>query len=163
MSTDPSDFAKGFEAAAEGGLDPTQQMQMSLVTESCPFKGVFALGAGFALGGVFGMFMSSMDTTTNMEEFTKKSTKEQMRLTLKDMGQRSYSSAKNFAVVGAIFSGTECVIETFRAKNDIYNGVSAGCITGAVLAAKSGPAAMATGCVGFAAFSAAIDAYMRSS
>ena len=27
------------------------------------------------------------------------------------MGTRSYSSAKNFAMVGAIFSGTECCIE----------------------------------------------------
>jgi len=27
------------------------------------------------------------------------------------MGSRSFSSAKNFALVGAIFSGTECCIE----------------------------------------------------
>ncbi|KAJ3082070.1 Mitochondrial import inner membrane translocase subunit tim22 [Rhizoclosmatium hyalinum] len=158
--TQPSDFQRGFDAAAQGGMDPMMAMAMSQLTESCPFKSVMALGAGFALGGLFGMFMSSMDTTTNMDEFTKKSTKEQIRLTLKDMGQRSYSSAKNFAVVGAVFSGTECVIETYRAKNDIYNGISAGCITGAALAAKGGPVAMGTGCAGFAAFSAAIDYYV---
>lgn len=38
--------------------------------------------------------------------------------------------------VGALFSGTECLIETYRAKNDIYNGVAAGCSTGGILAAK---------------------------
>ena len=27
------------------------------------------------------------------------------------MGSRSYSSAKNFGIVGAIFAGTECCIE----------------------------------------------------
>lgn len=95
------------------------------------------------------------------------------------MGSRSFSSAKNFALVGAIFSGTECCIEgvrltkvrlcilltylgyQFRAKNDLKNGIAAGCITGGVLGAKAGPQAAALGCAGFAAFSAAIDYYMR--
>lgn len=77
------------------------------------------------------------------------------------MGKRSWSSAKNFGTVGAIFSGTECVIEGFRAKNDIYNGVAAGCLTGGALAIGAGPQAAAIGCAGFAAFSAAIDTYMR--
>jgi import inner membrane translocase subunit TIM22 len=87
--------------------------------------------------------------------------KEQLRRGFKDMGQRSYSSAKNFGKVGAIFAGTECCIEGLRAKNDLSNGVIAGCITGGVLAAPAGPQAAAVGCAGFAAFSAAIDYYMR--
>jgi len=52
-------------------------------------------------------------------------------------------------------------ITQFRAKNDLYNGVAAGCITGGALAAKAGPQAAALGCAGFAGFSAAIDYYMR--
>jgi hypothetical protein len=87
--------------------------------------------------------------------------KEQLRKGFKDMGQRSFSSAKNFGKVGAIFAGTECCIEGYRAKNVLSNGVIAGCITGGVLAAPAGPQAAALGCGGFAAFSAAIDAYMR--
>ncbi|RKO88030.1 mitochondrial inner membrane translocase subunit Tim17/Tim22/Tim23/peroxisomal protein PMP24, partial [Blyttiomyces helicus] len=110
---------------------------------------------GLGIGAMFGMFMSSVDWQSNTEEFRAKSTREQMRLTLKDMGSRSYSTAKNFAVVGAIFSGTECLIETYRAKNDMYNGISAGCLTGGALA--GGPKAMLFGCGGFAAFSAVID------
>ena len=77
------------------------------------------------------------------------------------MGSRSFSSAKNFGLVGLIFSGTECCIEGYRAKNDLTNGVAAGCLTGGILASKAGPQAAALGCAGFAAFSAAIDAYMR--
>jgi mitochondrial import inner membrane translocase subunit TIM22 len=37
--------------------------------------------------------------------------REQLRRGLKDMGSRSYSSAKNFGIVGAVFAGTECCIE----------------------------------------------------
>jgi mitochondrial import inner membrane translocase subunit TIM22 len=87
--------------------------------------------------------------------------KEQLRKGFKDMGSRSFSSAKNFGKVGAIFAGTECCIEGYRAKNVLSNGVMAGCITGGVLAAPAGPQAAAVGCAGFAAFSAAIDYYMR--
>ena len=42
--------------------------------------------------------------------------KEQLRRGFKDMGSRSFSSAKNFALVGAIFSGTECCIEGVRVR-----------------------------------------------
>lgn len=79
----------------------------------------------------------------------------------KDMGARSWSTAKNFGAVGALFSGIECGIEGLRAKNDLGNGVAAGCLTGAILARNGGPQAAAVGCAGFAAFSAAIDAWMR--
>lgn len=87
--------------------------------------------------------------------------KEQLRQGFKEMGARSLSSAKNFGKVGAIFAGVECAIEGYRAKNVLSNGVMAGCITGGVLAAPAGPQAAALGCGGFAAFSAAIDYYMR--
>lgn len=77
------------------------------------------------------------------------------------MGAKSYSSAKNFGKLGAMYSGIECCIEGLRAKNDLTNSVAAGCVTGGILAYKAGPQAAALGCGGFAAFSAAIDAYMR--
>ena len=88
--------------------------------------------------------------------------KQQLKHGLRDMYRSSISSGKNFAKVGAIFSGTECAIEGLRAKNDLYNGVAGGCITGGVLARNAGPQAVVVGCAGFAVFSAAIDAYMVS-
>ena len=133
--------------------------------ESCPAKTVLSGGAGFALGGVFGLFMASMSYDTPMSggavPLSSLPLRQQLRAGFKDMGTRSWSSAKNFGMVGAIFSGTECCIEGFRARNDMYNGVAAGCITGGVLAASAGPQAAAIGCAGFAAFSAAIDYYLR--
>ena len=87
--------------------------------------------------------------------------RQQIKAGLRDMYRSSVSSGKNFAKVGAIFSGTECAIEGLRAKNDLYNGVAGGCLTGGILARNAGPQAVVVGCAGFAVFSAAIDAYMR--
>ncbi|CCX10481.1 Tim17/Tim22/Tim23/Pmp24 family-domain-containing protein [Pyronema domesticum] len=150
--------------------DDVRQQQiikgMQMAMESCPAKLVLSGGAGFALGGVFGLFMASMSYDTPMsgsgaQTITSLPLKQQLKEGFKDMGKRSWSSAKNFGMVGAIFSGTECCIEGFRAKNDLYNGVAAGCLTGGALAASAGPQAAAIGCAGFAAFSAAIDYYLR--
>lgn len=71
---------------------------------------------------------------------------------------RSY--AKGFGAMGALFAGSECVIEKARAKHDRWNSIYAGCTAGAVLAHSGGPKAMALGCGTFAAFSAAIDHFM---
>ena len=73
---------------------------------------------------------------------------------------RSY--AKGFGFMGAVFAGSECVIEKTRAQHDIYNSVYAGCATGGALAYKAGPRAMCAGCATFAAFSAVIDKMMES-
>ncbi|RKO96587.1 hypothetical protein CXG81DRAFT_13584 [Caulochytrium protostelioides] len=116
--------------------------------------------AGFALGGAFGMFMSSVDWGMT-DEFRNMSTRQQLRVTARDMGTKAWSSARNFGKVGAIFSVTECLIESYRAKNDLTNSVAAGCFTGAYLSAQAGPQAMVFGCAGFAAFSAAIDHFMK--
>ena len=44
--------------------------------------------------------------------------REQLRRGFKDMGSRSFSSAKNFGLVGAMFAGTECCIEGVRCERD---------------------------------------------
>lgn len=143
---------------------------MQMAMESCPAKTVMAGTMGFGLGGLFGLFMSSMRYDTPMgaglpggvgTQMPDIPVREQIRRGFKDMGKASWSSAKNFGYIGAMFAGTECVIEGLRAKNDLGNGVAAGCLTGGFLAKGGGPQAAAVGCAGFAAFSAAIDAYMK--
>jgi len=49
----------------------------------------------------------------------------------------------------------------YRAKNDIYNSISAGFISGGILARSSGPKGVLSGGLAFAAFSAAIDMFIR--
>lgn len=101
-------------------------------------------------------------TTGNQTPISSLPMRQQLAHGLKDMGSRSYSMAKNFGKIGALFAGIECGIEGLRAKNDLMNGVAAGCLTGGILAKNAGPQAALGGCLAFAAFSAAIDAYLRS-
>ncbi|KAH6626880.1 Tim17/Tim22/Tim23/Pmp24 family-domain-containing protein [Chaetomium sp. MPI-SDFR-AT-0129] len=144
--------------------------------ESCYAKTVMSGVMGFGLGGLFGMFMASMAYDTpfhtpgapgapgaagSANTIASLPLRKQLAHGFKDMGNRSWSTAKNFGAVGALFSGIECGIEGLRAKNDMANGVAAGCLTGGILARNGGPQAAAVGCAGFAAFSAAIDAWMR--
>ncbi|KAK3196015.1 Mitochondrial import inner membrane translocase subunit tim22 [Lecanicillium sp. MT-2017a] len=164
--------AGGAPTPTPGGpMDPNVKA-MQAAMESCLGKSVMSGVMGFGMGGLFGMFMASMSYDTpygspmmtgasGQTPITSLPLKQQLKVGFKDMGTRSYSMAKNFGKVGALFSGIECGIEGLRAKNDLANGVAAGCLTGGILAKNAGPTAMAGGCAAFAAFSAAIDAYMR--
>lgn len=116
------------------------------------------------------------------------STAQQTKEFFKQTGKGMYRSAKGFGKVGLLYSGIECCIEAvswrvttgagkqtyadtsvsslapqtqYRAKNDMVNPVAGGFVTGAILARNSGPQAIMAGGIGFAAFSAAIDLYMR--
>lgn len=88
--------------------------------------------------------------------------RQQLRIGFRDMATRSWSMARSFGTIGALYSGVECGIEGFRAKNDMTNAVLAGCVTGGIMARNSGPQGVLVGCAGFAAFSLAIETYLRS-
>jgi import inner membrane translocase subunit TIM22 len=66
------------------------------------------------LGGVFGLFMSSLDFAgpSMNPDLHNQNSKVQLKIMAKDMAQRSWSTAKNFAIVGAVYSTTECIIES---------------------------------------------------
>jgi mitochondrial import inner membrane translocase subunit TIM22 len=86
----------------------SEQAVIETVIESCPFKSAIAGTLGFGLGGLFGLFIAGMNTGAMSSEDTTKLTVKQ---TLKNAGKRSWSYSKNFALVGAIFAGTECCVE----------------------------------------------------
>lgn len=72
-------------------------------------------------------------------------------------GKNMYSSGRGFGKVGALYSGIECCIESFRARNDMANPVLAGLISGGILARNAGPQAIIGGALAFGGFSAVID------
>ncbi|KZP10672.1 Tim17-domain-containing protein [Athelia psychrophila] len=132
---------------------------MTMAMESCVAKTAIAGVGGFAIGGLFSLMSASFayeDPLMRDRNATQKA-----RDIFREMGKNMYSSGKGFAKVGALFAGTECVIEGYRGKNDMYNSVGAGFFAGGVLARNSGPKAVLGGGLAFAAFSAAIDLFLR--
>ena len=68
---------------------------------------------GGGLGVLMGLFFGALDNPIMAEEMTAR---QQIVYTAKQMGRRSISNAKTFAVMGLIFSAAECVVE----KVDIF-------------------------------------------
>ncbi|NWV23855.1 TIM22 translocase, partial [Origma solitaria] len=153
-----------WDPAALGGIPcppkSEEQKMVERVMESCPFKAALACVGGFVLGGAFGIFTAGIDTNVGFDPKDPYRTPTAKEV-LKDMGQRGISYAKNFAIVGAMFSCTECVVESYRGKSDWKNSVISGCITGGAIGFRAGLKAGVIGCGGFAAFSAAVDYYLR--
>ncbi|KAJ1679025.1 Mitochondrial import inner membrane translocase subunit tim22, partial [Spiromyces aspiralis] len=95
---------------------PTKEQQDAAARfmESCAVKTAISGVGGFGLGALFGLMFSSIDfsspvNTAAVEASTKTET---VKTVLKDMGRKSYSSAKGFAVVAAVYTGCECAIES---------------------------------------------------
>ncbi|KAI7812884.1 mitochondrial import inner membrane translocase subunit Tim22 [Triplophysa rosa] len=137
-----------------------EQKMIERGMESCAFKSLIACVGGFVLGGAFGVFTAGIDSNVGFDPKDPLRTPT-AREVLRDMGQRGMSYAKNFAIVGAMFSCTECIIESHRGKSDWKNAVYSGCVTGGAIGFRAGLKAGVLGCGGFAAFSAAIEYYLR--
>jgi import inner membrane translocase subunit TIM22 len=72
------------------------------------------------LGGAFGIFTAGIDTNVGFDPKDPYRTPTAKEV-LKDMGQRGMSYAKNFAIVGAMFSCTECLVESVSASCILRN------------------------------------------
>ncbi|XP_063485830.1 mitochondrial import inner membrane translocase subunit Tim22 isoform X1 [Symphalangus syndactylus] len=118
----------GIPSPAKG----EEQKMIEKVMESCAFKAALACVGGFVLGGAFGVFTAGIDTNVGFDPKDPYRTPTAKEV-LKDMGQRGMSYAKNFAIVGAMFSCTECLVESYRGKSDWKNSVISGCITGGAI------------------------------
>ncbi|KAK8719312.1 hypothetical protein OTU49_014110 [Cherax quadricarinatus] len=134
-----------------------EEKAVEAVFESCPFKAILSLFAGFVLGGGIGLFAASVTPSIPTPDKPLPSAREVLR----ELKVSTISYGKNFAAIGFLFSGVECAIESYRGKTDWKNGTYAGAVTGGVLGLRAGVKAGVAGAFGFAVFSFAIDYYMR--
>mmetsp|Transcript_18095 Transcript_18095/g.23352 ORF Transcript_18095/g.23352 Transcript_18095/m.23352 type:complete len:238 (+) Transcript_18095:224-937(+) len=145
-----------------------EQMQpdYAWLTNSCGGKAAIGVFGGGVMGLLMGVFLGAMSDATppvqviGGKEVPQAPLKEQMRVTMRATAEKSIYWCKNFAFITGVFGGSECLVEKYRGKHDVWNSVVSGCITGAALQAKQGPQAAALGCGGFAAFSLVIDNVM---
>ena len=139
-----------------------------LAQESCFFKSITSLAAGGAMGIMMGIFFGavSADHSTVLgpggREIPQPPLAEQVRIAYRGTAEKSLFYMRSFAVMTALFAGSECLVEKARGKNDCANGGISGCFTGAALGARSGPLAACGGCVAFGAFSLVIDSVMHN-
>ncbi|KAK2168664.1 hypothetical protein LSH36_15g13059 [Paralvinella palmiformis] len=82
------------------------QRRAEALFESCAFKTVMSCVIGGALGAAFGLFTAGIDPNITGTETPT------VKLVWKEMKYRTVSYGKNFALVGAMFAGTECAIES---------------------------------------------------
>ena len=78
---------------------------------------------------IFGIFTASVDPlyTINPQQIPT------MKEIALEMRNRAWSTGKNFALIGMLFSVYECNIETYRGKSDLWNGFLGGFCTGGTL------------------------------
>ncbi|XP_019150862.1 PREDICTED: mitochondrial import inner membrane translocase subunit TIM22-4-like [Ipomoea nil] len=139
-------------------LPTVEEIRGQDIWNNCAVRSVSSGVMGGGLGLFMGLFLGALDNPIMQDEMT---TRQQIVFQAKQMGRRSWSSCKTFAVMGFIFSAAECVIEKARAKHDTTNTAVAGCVTGGTLSARGGPKAACAGCAGFAAFSVVIEKFLE--
>ncbi|KAL7144711.1 hypothetical protein ABFS83_07G030600 [Erythranthe nasuta] len=138
-------------------LPTVEEIRGQDIWNNCLVRSVVSGVMGGGLGLMMGLFLGALDNPVMQDQMTGK---QQIIYQAKQMGQRSWSSCKAFAVMGVVYSASECVVEKVRAKHDITNTVVAGCVTGGAISARGGPKAACVGCAGFAAFSVVIEKFL---
>jgi import inner membrane translocase subunit TIM22 len=141
-----------------GGGISEQEKKILSVMESCPFKCAISGVGGLGLGAIFGIFTASVDPMYTINP-NKVPTMKEIALEMKN---RAWSTGKNFALLGVIFSTFECNIESYRGKHDLYNGFMSGFLTGGVLGLRAGVKPALYGGIGFALFSTIIESILMS-
>jgi import inner membrane translocase subunit TIM17 len=122
--------------------------------EPCPFRVFEDMGGGFLLGSVGGFAWHFVKGYRNAP-----------------IGQRwsgAFASARirapvlggQFGVWGGLFSVFDCSLAALRRREDAWNAIAAGGLTGGLLAARAGPAAIARNAAGGAFILALIEGVM---
>uniref|UniRef100_A0A0K8TRF4 Mitochondrial import inner membrane translocase subunit TIM22 n=1 Tax=Tabanus bromius TaxID=304241 RepID=A0A0K8TRF4_TABBR len=139
-------------------IKTNEEKMVESALESCTFKSMMACVLGYGLGAAIGLFSSSVSPNIAAPNVDKQQTVKEI---FREMRQTTHSHAKNFALIGAVFAIVECSVEGHRGKSDWRNGTYAGAITGGLIGLRAGIKAGIIGAAGFAAFSSAMDYYMR--
>jgi mitochondrial import inner membrane translocase subunit TIM17 len=109
--------------------------------DPCPYNIVSDVGVGFAMGAIGGSIWHGFKGYRNSPRG------ERLLGALTSIKARAPATGGSFAVWSGLFNAGDCVFADIRGKEDVWNPILAGASTGAILAARSGPTAMAVSAV----------------
>jgi import inner membrane translocase subunit TIM17 len=103
--------------------------------EPCPYRILDDCGGAFALGAVGGSIFHGIRAARNSPSGTR------WRAALNGVKVRAPVVGGQFAVWGLCFSSFDCSLAGLRRKEDPWNSILAGTLTGGLLAFRAGPKA----------------------
>ncbi|CAF0739756.1 unnamed protein product [Brachionus calyciflorus] len=106
--------------------------------EPCPWRIVEDAGAAFAMGTIGGSIFHGIKGVRNAPAGATR------RLTggFTMIRQKATTTGANFAAWGGMFSVCDCTLAYIRQKEDPWNSIASGFITGGLLQIRQGPASM---------------------
>eukprot|EP00039_Didymoeca_costata_P025399 m.13202 g.13202 ORF g.13202 m.13202 type:complete len:187 (-) comp4806_c0_seq1:238-798(-) len=109
--------------------DPSQKQVEEFMQHNCFLKSGIAYVGGYGFGMLFGLFFSSMSGSplpmhqpggANPATLAQQQLQTQnWRAVMKETGSKMVSTGKQFAMIGAMFAGTECALAAYNGKEDI--------------------------------------------
>jgi import inner membrane translocase subunit TIM17 len=119
--------------------------------EPCPWRIIEDSGAGFAIGAIGGAFWHGFKGMKNSPRG------ERFRGSLAAIKARAPVLGGNFAVWGTLFSACDCTLVYLRHKEDPWNAIMSGAITGGLLQVRNGMGATLTHAIFGGVFLAIIE------
>ncbi|MEE6493109.1 hypothetical protein FKM82_016740 [Ascaphus truei] len=106
--------------------------------EPCPWRIVDDCGGAFSMGAIGGGIFHAIKGFRNSPQGIN----HRFRGSLVSIRTRAPQLGGSFAVWGGLFSMIDCGMVKVRGKEDPWNSITSGAMTGAILAARNGPIAM---------------------
>ncbi|KAM6295078.1 mitochondrial import inner membrane translocase subunit Tim17-A [Aegotheles albertisi] len=106
--------------------------------EPCPWRIVDDCGGAFTMGAIGGGIFQAIKGFRN----SPVGVNHRLRGSLTAIKTRAPQLGGSFAVWGGLFSMIDCSMVRMRGKEDPWNSITSGALTGAILAARNGPVAM---------------------
>ncbi|ORY33263.1 Tim17-domain-containing protein [Rhizoclosmatium globosum] len=110
---------------------------MNTTRDPCPYIIVYDIGAAFAMGAIGGSIWHGFKGYRNSPRGDR------FAGTIASVKSRAPVVGGGFAVWSGLFNAGDCTLVAIRGKEDSWNAIMAGAATGGILAARSGPQAMA--------------------
>ena len=104
--------------------------------EPCPWRIIDDCGGAFTLGAIGGGLFSAF------KGYRHAPAGQRIKGISSAVKVRAPVLGGNFAVWGGMFSGFDCLLQQIRGKEDPWNSIGSGALTGAVLMVRAGPRAM---------------------